>query len=178
MKLLIILLLASLFGCGERLSTVLTPAPNGINSLVNVLSSTTSCANNGITVVSGLDHNRNNNLDTSEVSQAQEVCNGLNGNDGLDGANGQDGRDGSDAPPTPFTPVALLNPCGDNPSLNDEVLVLLSNGTLLASFSSNSSGLNTRLGILRAGTYITTDGDNCTFTLDNSGNITFNSKMY
>lgn len=136
----------------------------GITSLLSMVSVST-CSNGGYTFLSGLDSNRNSVLDAGEVTSSAEVCNGLNGNDG------------ADAPATAFTPVALLNPCGDAPGVYDEVFLKLSNGTVLASFSDNANGYNTRFTVLVPGTYITTDGDNCTFSIDSSGNFTYQSHL-
>jgi hypothetical protein len=49
----------------------------------------------------------------------------------------------------------------------------LSNGTILASFSDNISGYNTRWSVLVPGSYSTTDGDGCSFTVDNTGTFTY-----
>lgn len=144
---------------------------DGLNSLVAMASGAASCANGGVTVFSGLDANRNNVLDALEVTASADVCNGDDGTNGSNGSNGTNGTNGADAPPTAFTPVALVNPCGDAPGIYDEIFLKLQNGTLIASFSANSSGLNTRFSVLTAGSYQTTDGDNCTFNLDAAGNI-------
>lgn len=70
-----------------------------------------------------------------------------------------------------YTHVAeILNPCGDAPGIVDEVLLKLSTGEILASFSANQSGLNTRFSIIGNGTYSVTDGSVCTFTILN-GNL-------
>lgn len=144
---------------------------NGLNSLVTTIG-TSSCSNGGITLLMGLDLDSNLDLSPTEVTSSAEVCNGLNGvngQDGSDGVDGVDGTNGLDAPPTAFTPVGLVDPCGDAPNTYDEVFLRLSNGTLLASFSQNASGLNTRFSVLVPGSYSTTDGDNCTFSVDNNG---------
>jgi hypothetical protein len=88
-----------------------------------------------------------------------EVCNGV------------DGQDGQDAPPTPFSPVGVIDPCGPQGPY-DEVLLQLSNGLILASFSENQDGLNTRLVLLPDGIYKSTDGTSCIFKVD-SGNVTW-----
>lgn len=142
-----------------------TNGTNGFNSLVSIVAST-ACTNGGTTVLVGLDTNRNNSLDVLEVSASADVCNGTNG------------TNGTNAPPTPFSPVGLINPCSDAPGLWDEVFIKLSNGTVLASFSDNISGYNTRFTVLVAGTYSTTDGDNCVFTIDNTGTITYENHHY
>lgn len=63
--------------------------------------------------------------------------------------------------------VAILDPCGDSPSAIDEVLLQLSDGTILASFSGNGSALSVRLAILPNGNYSTTDGTNCQINIQN-----------
>lgn len=65
--------------------------------------------------------------------------------------------------------VSIVNPCGDAPGKVDEVLLRLSDGSLLASFSDAASGLNTRFAIVGPGTYGTTDGTGCTFTVSVAG---------
>lgn len=95
---------------------------------------------------------------------------GQNGSDGVDGADGRDGEDGI-SPTSPFLPVDIVDPCGDTAGIYDEVLLRLGNGTLLASFSDNAGGQNTRFSILVAGSYRTTDGSNCYFSVDSSNQI-------
>ncbi len=69
--------------------------------------------------------------------------------------------------------TAVLDPCGDSPSVIDEVLLKLSNGKVIASFSDKSSGKNTRFSVLAENTYYgTTDGSNCTFKIVN-GNLAY-----
>lgn len=85
----------------------------------------------------------------------------------LNGTDGQQGRAGEAAPPTAYTVVGIVDPCGDASGIFDEVFLRLENGTLVASFSDNASGSNTRFSILVPGSYITTDGSHCYFTIDN-----------
>lgn len=61
----------------------------------------------------------------------------------------------------------MVDPCGNHPSKVDEVLLRLSTGELLVSYSDTAAGLNTRFAVLGNGTYGTTDGTNCTFTVNN-----------
>lgn len=103
---------------------------------------------------------------------------GDKGDQGEQGIPGQDGEDGDDAAPTPYTPVALVNPCGDAPGVYDEILIKLANGQLVASFSANANGNNTRFAVLTPGTYVTTDGDSCVFTVDSNGDITYENHHY
>lgn len=77
----------------------------------------------------------------------------------------------------------FVDPCGNNPSRYDELLLryyvpATQSYVLLASFSDNSSGKNTRLSELPQGTYQTTDGDNCTFTVGPNGTITNQSHNF
>lgn len=57
--------------------------------------------------------------------------------------------------------VSIIDPCGDAAGIWDEVFLQLSDGTLLASFSDNAAGQNTRFSVLTNGNYVTTDGSNC-----------------
>lgn len=141
---------------------------NGHNSLLRSMPSAPSCPNGGVTFLMGLDLDDDGDLSGTEVQQTTYACNGTNG---TNGSNGLNGTNGTNAPPTPFTPVALVDPCGDAPGTYDEVFIRLFNGTLVASFSENANGKNTRFSVLTAGSYMTTDGDNCTFTVDANNNI-------
>lgn len=94
--------------------------------------------------------------------------NGLNGTDGRDGI---DGQDGEDAEVPPYAVVSIIDPCGDAPDIYDEVLLKLANGQFLASFSDNANGKNTRFALVPVGTYQTTDGSNCTFTINADGSV-------
>ena len=84
---------------------------------------------------------------------------------GAPGAPGPQGQPGPPAPPTAFSVVAIIDPCGDASGIIDEVLLRLANGQVLTSLSDNANGTNTRLGVLGDGSFVTTDGSNCAFTL-------------
>lgn len=90
---------------------------------------------------------------------------GPQGERGERGDTGLPGADGADAALSAYTIVAIEDPCGDAPGIVDEVLLKLANGQTLVSFSDNSSGKNTRFALLGPGSYQTTDGSNCTFTI-------------
>jgi hypothetical protein len=109
------------------------------------------------------DTNANGTVDVGidNAIQSAEVCNGADAT--VD---------------NPFMPAALVNPCGDAPGIWDEIFLRLANGQLVASFSDNANGNNTRFSILTPGTYETTDGDNCMFTVDNSLQIINESHHY
>jgi hypothetical protein len=101
------------------------------------------------------------------------IPNGLPGEPGPQGTAGEAGEKGEQGPAGPKgedgqdTVMAVYDPCGDSPGF-DEILLKLADGTVLAYFE---SGSNRFLTVLRPGTYRTTDGSNCTFTLLNDGTI-------
>lgn len=115
---------------------------------------------------------------TSIASEAV-VCDGLNGKDGEIGATGPQGsegpqgEEGASAPASPYEVTQVIDPCGDAPGIYDEVFLKMANGTLIASFSDNAAGNNTRLSILVPGSYVTTDGSNCHVTVHNDGTVTW-----
>lgn len=92
---------------------------------------------------------------------------GSQGPVGPAGPVGASGDDGADAV------LEIIDPCNDAPGIVDEVLIRLSDGRVLCSFSANANGQNTRLAVLPAGSYVTTDGSNCHFSVNVAGNITY-----
>lgn len=119
-----------------------------------------TCPTGGTTFLFAIDTDRSADWGPFDANQrSATVCNGLNG------------EDGEDAPPTQFTPVEIVDPCGDSPGVLDEVFLRLADGTLLASVSDNSSGQNTRFGILVPGSWTTTDGSVCHFTVTAQGEV-------
>lgn len=91
---------------------------------------------------------------------------------GAPGAPGPQGEPGTPAPPTAYSVVAVLDPCGDDPNVYDEVFLRLANGVVLASFSDNASGDNTRLSVLIDGSFVTSDGSSCAFTMSTDNSTT------
>lgn len=63
----------------------------------------------------------------------------------------------------------LIDPCDDAPGKIDEVLLRLSSGRILASVSDSQGGHNTRFSIVPAGSYTTTDGTGCRFSVNAAG---------
>ena len=61
--------------------------------------------------------------------------------------------------------TSIQDPCGDRVSVYDEVFLVLSSGEMLASFSDNANGLNTRFAKLTPGSFTTTDNSFCYFTV-------------
>jgi hypothetical protein len=158
-KLLLSLLL--LTGCGNGLNMAYVMPKDGTNGHSAAFSASVPvaglCQNGGTILNAGVDRNDDSVLQNIEITTSIITCNGVDGQ----------------TPPMPsLTPVAILNPCGDAPSIYDEVFLKLADGTILASFSDTASGQNTRFSVLTPGTYTTTDGNHCTFTVDGSGNLT------
>lgn len=162
-------------------TVVYTPGPrgapgedgqDGFNTLLTV-TTVTGCT----TFIAALDINRNNVIDSADENwQAAEVCNGADGavgqdgTDGVDGAQGEQGEAGVGAP-VEFAVVEMKDPCGDAPGIYDEILLKLGSGKLIASFSDNANGQNTRFSVLTAGSYRTTDGSNCYFSVDSNNAV-------
>lgn len=96
---------------------------------------------------------------------------GIAGQNGKDGEKGEKGDQGERGAPglsanITYSIVEIIDPCGrQHPQGLDEVILKLGNGTYLASVSDSHNGTNTRFSILSPGTYQTTDGTRCTFTL-------------
>ena len=93
------------------------------------------------------------------------------------GKPGKDGQsikgDRGDAGPAGQAAVLeVIDPCGPQ-SAHDEVLLRLANGQLLASFSDAASGQNTRFSVIGPGSYITTDGTACRFTVGADLQVSF-----
>lgn len=93
------------------------------------------------------------------------------GERGQPGSPGRDGQDGTSPTLPASSIVSVVDPCGDAPGRIDEVILRMANNQLLSLFADSSSGTNPRLGILTPGSYRTTDGSNCFFTIDSSLNI-------
>lgn len=114
------------------------------------------------------------------------------GKDGVDGTDGKDGQgctqvattngsiitcgtstvvilNGKDAPPTAYTVVQIIDPCGKQTAF-DEVLLKLANGSILAHYA---SGSNQFLTYVTPGSFVTTDGTNCHFTVSSTGNVSW-----
>jgi hypothetical protein len=162
MKSLLILTTLMLTACTPQVGGT---GGNGHNAVVSTAPTAASCSNGGVTLLTAVDTNDNGRLDIGSDSNimSQEICNGLDG---------QDGKDGLGVASSPYMTTELINPCGDASGVNDEVLLRLYNGIILASLSDKFNGNNTRLSVLSPGTYSTTDDDHCTFTITSDGQIT------
>lgn len=79
-------------------------------------------------------------------------------------------NNGADAPVVQFDVIEYIDPCGPQGSY-DEVLLRLHNGTVLALFTSNMNGDYPRLALIPDGTFTTSDGTSCTFTLSSANGM-------
>ncbi len=77
---------------------------------------------------------------------------------------------GLDAPITAFSFVKEITPCGASSSPWKEILLCMTNGKILASFSDSPNGQNTRLANIPTGSYIDTDNSGCNFNVVNESN--------
>ena len=115
-----------------------------------VSANTEQCSNGGSVLLFATDVNDNGVIDNEDTGiQSSIICNGVNGQDGV----------------TPkFTPVAPIAACGNLVPFKEQLLCL-SGGQVLASFSDNISGLNTRFAFLSDGNYMNSDGSGCQFSV-------------
>lgn len=66
----------------------------------------------------------------------------------------------------------IIDPCGDMPDKQDEILIISGNGNVFAYFEGSNS---TRfLTILDEGQYVTSDLQACVFQINSNGSITYN----
>lgn len=163
-----------------------TSGTNGysiVTSTEGILDGDFFCPEGGTRLHLAQDSNRSGSWEvTDSEQQLINICSGTDGSDGQDGNDGiagatgpkgDPGEPGSDAPPNPLTPVELVDPCGDTPGVFDEVFLRMYSGILLASFSDNSGGKNTRLSVIIPGSYVTTDGSNCHFQVNSQMEIEY-----
>lgn len=81
----------------------------------------------------------------------------------LNGTNGQDLTAGT------YSVAEIIDPCGQQAAF-DEVILRLTNGQLLAHYS---DGAKQFLGLIGPGSYVTTDGTSCAFTVNNDLTVSF-----
>lgn len=114
-----------------------------------------------------------NGKDGAVGEQGDQGDQGAKGDKGEKGNKGDQGNTGASAPISPYEVTQIIDPCGDAPGIFDEVFLKMANGTLIASFSDNANGNNTRLSILTPGSYVTTDGSNCHIVVHSDGTVTW-----
>lgn len=106
------------------------------------------------------------------------ISNGAQGEQGEKGDTGAQGEQGPSGSASALAIVAKVDPCGTAPGIYNEILLKLGDGSLVCLFADNSNGKNPRLSQLTAGCYTTTDGDSCTFCVDSTGSLTYESHKY
>lgn len=161
-----------LTGCGETevvehsVGTNGLAGPTGTSCLVTSIAggAMVKCGSNQVFVPNGLP-----GLDGAAGSDGAQGEQGL---PGVQGDPGQDGSDGADAPVNSMSIVSLVDPCGDTVGIQDEIGLRLASGAIIFLFTDNVNGDNSRLSALTPGSYMTTDGSNCHFSLDGSGVLT------
>lgn len=165
-------------GFGDRGEVGLPGAPGE-----NGKSCTVSSILNGAIIncedgTSSIVYNGTNGVDGADGSDGSDGTDGADGQDGQDGQNGQDGADGADGEDgqdlTPgmyaITEVVVL--CPSIAGSYKEVLLRLGSGQLMAHYSHGNMQFLTLIG---AGSYQSTDGRGCNFTVGTAPtyNVTF-----
>lgn len=182
---------------GKSGETVIGPKGDDGYSAVFLITDSLTCPTGGKLLLVATDTNRNGVLDLGVDSglQSADICNGAvgdkgdqgekgdagdagsqgekgdKGDQGQKGDTGSQGPAGQSAPASQFSVVQVIDPCGKQSSF-DEVLLKLGDGTILASFSDNENGKNTRFSLLVPGNYVVTDGTHCYFTVNSHMEIT------
>ena len=136
---------------------------NGLSIVtVTVDATINQCVNGGTVLVIAQDAYGDNLYRISDPNQQYIII--CNGEVGAQGQNGQNGM-------SPH-PITFMAACGVNSSPWKEIFLCLDNGQVLASFSDNLSGLNTRLSFIGAGNYENSDNSGCIFnvSIDNNEN--------
>ena len=125
---------------------------NGVSMVFQVVAATPAqCQAGGTNILMALDSDRSGNLSASDQNfQSTVLCNG---------------QDGKNAQTSSYTPVEPILACG-NAVAYKEVLLRLSDGQVLGSFSQDTGGTMTRLSFLPDGTYMNTDSSGCIFSLN------------
>jgi hypothetical protein len=118
---------------------------NGTNGTSLTIEQATSCPNGGVKIRST----------TSTI----DVCGGLNGVNGLDGTNGLNGADG-----TAVTPIKF---CNDDHTKYPEYGLLIDDKLFAVYWGATPASKNSQafLAEITPGTYKSTGGNNCTFTI-------------
>jgi hypothetical protein len=133
--------------------------PQGLSTLFLDVPNDPNCQYGGTVILQGLDSNDDGVLESNEVTQSTDVCNGA---------------PGTPAPVSQAFPVVAIAPCGTDSSSYKEILLGLYGGGVFSEFSGSSSALNTRNVLLPNGSYYDTDSSECNFTVstDSQGNVT------
>lgn len=92
-----------------------------------------------------------------EDGTSATIRDGNNGNDGSDGAPGDDAE------------IGVVDPCDDHPTKTDQIFFVIHNKVFTTSIKSGKPYISQVL----PGSYITVDGTNCPYTVDQDGLIAF-----
>ncbi len=164
----------ALITCGLT-SSLLVNGTNGLDGAVGQSGSAGSAGLNGLSAYDlwlgeGNEGTLSDYLNSLVGETGATGQTGSQGSAGSVGATGPMGRQGPAGLPSAYSVVDVLNPCGVNGS-QDEIFLRLQNGLVVVSFSDNANGLNTRLSLLKTGSYSTTDGYSCSFSavINNNG---------
>lgn len=128
-------------------------------TLTRFTSDTTVCESGAGVMIKSISYYYFFGSEVDTVVAASVVCDGVNG------------TNGADAPSSNYQITEIVDPCGDALGIDDEVLLKTASGQLIASISDKASGKNTRISILSPGSYVTTDGSNCHYTVNADGTI-------
>jgi hypothetical protein len=144
---------------------------------------TSTCGRDGVDGLNGMDGKDGRDGVDGKSCTVESLANGLrlycedgsealvfNGRDGRDGVDGSNGRDGVDGLNGSSSVLSIIDPCGDDPSEFDEVLLLTEHG-YIAYFEDKGKRF---LSLLAPGSYRTTDRQACEFSIDASGNLVYN----
>lgn len=119
---------------------------NGVAFAV-VNASVQQCSSGGSTILMATDVGNTGIYDVTAPNQkSMTICNGQN------------------AVTPAYAPVETIQACGNNVAYK-EVLLRLSNGQVLGSFSNDTGGTMTRLAFLPDGEFMNTDNSGCQFSL-------------
>jgi hypothetical protein len=130
---------------------------DGASSVMTFTASAPSCSNGGYTV----------SVQNGAVTTSFPVCNGLDGVDGAQGIQGLQGPAGADGGGSTVTPVKF---CNNDSSAYPEYGLYI-DGMLFAVYWGDTPGSNGHqeqafLTKVTPGTYQSTGGNNCTFTIN------------
>jgi hypothetical protein len=140
--------------CDGKSGAVGAAGPAGSNGhgvvFQMVAASATQCPAGGTVILMAIDNNDNGTYSSTKPGQQSTViCNG------------------KAAATTPYTPVEEIFPCG-GAAYNAETLLRLANGDVVGTVSAGPSGAYTALAVIDDGSYYTTDGASCNFSLSSS----------
>jgi predicted amino acid-binding ACT domain protein len=169
MKTIILLSLALLTSCGRDYRGAVAEVNNKLANHEERISSLESQVDSDIRTINSLS-SQLENLTTESASLQQLLSSTINGLQGQVTANlttlaNLDSKVSS----LGNTVSEVIDPCGNGPGY-DEILMKLSDGTIVAYFESGSTRF---LSTLEEGGYVTTDSQACPFTVSATNEVSF-----